>query len=85
MHKLPLLEEHPLPLQIFLAGVVPLAFGALTGYLWLRDAWTAPELSALVSSGARAAAERMRDGWIWLPPMPSRSDELEAEPTAAAG
>ena len=33
MHRLPLLEEHPLPLQVFLAGVVPFAFGLLTGYL----------------------------------------------------
>jgi hypothetical protein len=32
VHRLPLLEEHPLPLQLVLAGVVPLAFGALTGY-----------------------------------------------------
>jgi hypothetical protein len=28
----PLLEEHPLPLQITLAAVVPALFGALTGY-----------------------------------------------------
>jgi hypothetical protein len=57
---------------------------ALTGYLWLRDAWTAPELTTL-SQVTRAAADRMRDGWIWLPPMPARADELDAEPTAAEG
>jgi hypothetical protein len=28
----PLLEEHPLPLRIILAGVVPAVYGALTGY-----------------------------------------------------
>jgi hypothetical protein len=39
MGQLPLLEEHPLPLRIFLAGVVPAAFGALTGYfLWSSEA-----------------------------------------------
>jgi hypothetical protein len=57
---------------------------ALTGYLWLRDAWTAPELSA-AADVVRAAADRLRDGWIWLPPMPGRADELDAEPTAAEG
>ena len=28
----PLLEEHPRSLQIFLAGILPAAFGAVTGY-----------------------------------------------------
>jgi hypothetical protein len=28
----PLLEEHPRPVQIMLAGVVPAIFGAVTGY-----------------------------------------------------
>jgi hypothetical protein len=28
----PLLSEHPRSIQIFLAGIVPAAFGALTGY-----------------------------------------------------
>jgi hypothetical protein len=32
MKNLPLLEEHPRSLQIVLAIVVPIAFGALTGY-----------------------------------------------------
>jgi hypothetical protein len=54
---------------------------ALTGFLWARDAWTAPALPGL----ARAADERLRDGWIWLPPLRARDEELVAQPTAAEG
>lgn len=54
---------------------------ALTGFLWVRDGWTAPPLS----TGAAPSRERLRDGWIWLPPMPARADELQVEPTAAEG
>jgi hypothetical protein len=32
MSRLPLLEEHPPALRFVLAGVVPVLFGALTGY-----------------------------------------------------
>jgi hypothetical protein len=46
---------------------------ALTGYLWARDGWVAPP------------EERMRGGWIWLPPMPARAGELDVQPTAAEG
>ena len=33
MKKLPLLSEHPRSLQIFLAIILPAAYGALTGYV----------------------------------------------------
>jgi hypothetical protein len=59
---------------------------AFTGYLWARDAWTAPA----VTSGS---AYPLRDGWIWLPPVappavdtkPGAEPALEAEPNAAEG
>jgi predicted RNase H-like nuclease len=48
---------------------------AYTGYLWARDAWTAPVLEA------------PRDGWIWLPPVANPpaavTDGLAPEPSAA--
>ena len=43
----PLLEEHPRPLQILLAGVLPAAFGALTGYFLGVSAGTYVVLSLL--------------------------------------
>jgi Protein of unknown function (DUF429) len=46
---------------------------ALTGFLWARDGWAAP------------ADERLKSGWIWLPPTPARAGELDVEPTAAEG
>jgi predicted RNase H-like nuclease len=45
---------------------------AYTGYLWARDGWTLPE-----------AVAGSQDGWIWLPPMPEKSDQ--EEPKAAEG
>ena len=53
---------------------------AFTGYLWARDAWTAPEQVA--------AGGRLRDGWIWLPPMAAAAaddDEALAQPSPASG
>lgn len=51
---------------------------AFTGYLWARDAWVAP---------ATLAAERLSDGWIWLPPVPERATEPldDVASTAAEG
>ena len=37
---------------------------AFTGFLWARDGW---ELPAMTSG--RNTAERLRDGWIWTPPI----------------
>jgi len=48
---------------------------AYTGYLWARDAWTAPE-------------ERLGDGWIWIPPVAADAagaDPVPVEPNAAEG
>jgi hypothetical protein len=52
---------------------------AFTGYLWARDAWTIPASVGL----SRTGVEKMRDGWIWLPPVAEKA-ELP-EPTAAEG
>lgn len=53
---------------------------AFTGFLWARDAWTAP------------AEDRMKDGWIWLPPLDQKpmaqkpmAQERLAKQTAAEG
>jgi hypothetical protein len=35
---------------------------AFTGFLWARDGWAVPP-----GPTARPDAERLRDGWIWLP------------------
>jgi hypothetical protein len=37
---------------------------AFTGFLWARDGWVLP-----AQAGGRDAAERLRDGWIWTPPV----------------
>jgi hypothetical protein len=68
VHRLPLLEEHPIPLQVLLAGVVPLAFGLLTGYLLgvSEGAYTVLSLLAIIGGigagfdhlGATAGAKR---------------------------
>jgi hypothetical protein len=54
---------------------------AFTGYLWARDGWTVPE----AFTGAPEA--RLRDGWIWLPPMTEKLDDKDqqAESKAAEG
>lgn len=50
---------------------------AFTGFLWARDAWTAPT----AVSGDRGTA-RLEDGWIWLPPL---AEEADAAPKVAEG
>ena len=37
---------------------------AFTGFLWARDGWALP-----ATASARGADERLRDGWIWTPPV----------------
>jgi hypothetical protein len=37
---------------------------AFTGFLWARDGWALP-----AQTTTRAASERLRDGWIWTPPV----------------
>ena len=64
---------------------------AYTGYLWARDGWTLPEAvsgapslqPAGVGDGQSASDVRWRDGWIWLPPMPEKTDQ--EQPQAAEG
>lgn len=61
---------------------------AFTGYLWARDAWTAPVFGggASAATAEQTAAARLRGGWIWLPPLPEAAQPLGApEPTAAEG
>jgi predicted RNase H-like nuclease len=48
---------------------------AFTGYLWARDAWSAPDaMAALVH----------HDGWIWIPPAPDASEPAEPRAKRAA-
>jgi len=37
---------------------------AFTGFLWARDGWSLPSYTS-----ARDADARLRDGWIWTPPV----------------
>lgn len=37
---------------------------AFTGFLWARDGWSLPAYTS-----ARDEAARLRDGWIWTPPL----------------
>lgn len=53
---------------------------AFTGYLWARDSWTLPEP---LSGGNTLPNARRLDGWIWMPPMPEKTED--AEKTAAEG
>lgn len=53
---------------------------AFTGYLWARDAWTAP----VARTDGRGPA-RVEDGWIWIPPIAAPEAPAETEPQAAEG
>ena len=37
---------------------------AFTGFLWARDGWSLPTYAS-----TRTPEERLRDGWIWTPPV----------------
>ena len=41
---------------------------AFTGFLWARDGWSLPTYAS-----ERTPAERLRDGWIWTPPVAAAS------------
>ena len=41
---------------------------AFTGFLWARDGWSLP-----VYTTARDESARLRDGWIWTPPVAAAS------------
>jgi len=49
---------------------------AFTGFLWARDGWSLPAYAS-----DRDAAARLRDGWIWTPPVAAASS---AEKKSAA-
>jgi hypothetical protein len=53
---------------------------AFTGYLWARDAWSLP---APVNGAGSIDDPRMRDGWIWLPPIPEKTEEAESKAAEA--
>ncbi|HEX3694342.1 MAG TPA: DUF429 domain-containing protein [Polyangia bacterium] len=53
---------------------------AFTGYLWARDAWTAPAPDGV--DRAEGVSHHRPDGWIWIPPV--TADDV-SEPTAAEG
>jgi hypothetical protein len=58
---------------------------AFTGYLWARDAWTLPQpvTGGRVADAGTVPDARLRDGWIWLPPLPDRDAAEPAEPAAS--
>jgi hypothetical protein len=59
---------------------------AFTGYLWARDGWALPALARSIGPGDTAPLDqRPRDGWIWLPPIPEKSELAGVQPTAAEG
>jgi predicted RNase H-like nuclease len=54
---------------------------AFTGFLWARDGWALPAYTS-----ARDEAARLRDGWIWTPPVASAAtDEADEKKSAAEG
>jgi hypothetical protein len=46
---------------------------AFTGFLWARDGWALPPYTT-----ARDAAERLRDGWIWTPPVAASTEQKKS-------
>jgi hypothetical protein len=57
------------------------------GYLWARDSWTLPDAltaSGAFSEGGSVSTARRQDGWIWLPPMPEKTEDA-GESNAAEG
>jgi len=51
---------------------------AFTGFLWARDGWSLP-----ASATGRDATARLREGWIWTPPIAAVSPA--AKKSAAEG
>jgi hypothetical protein len=51
---------------------------AFTGFLWARDGWALPAYAS-----ARDEAARLRDGWIWTPPITAAA--AAAKKSAAEG
>jgi predicted RNase H-like nuclease len=51
---------------------------AFTGFLWARDGWSLPAYAS-----ARDDAARLRDGWIWTPPVATAA--AAAKKSAAEG
>jgi hypothetical protein len=47
---------------------------AFTGFLWARDGWAVPP-----GATNRTDAERLRDGWIWVPPAGAGVAKTAAE------
>ena len=50
---------------------------AFTGFLWARDGWSLPE-----DASTRDAAARLRDGWIWTPPVPAAASAAQKKSAA---
>ncbi len=60
---------------------------AFTGYLWARDSWTLPDpltATGAFGDGGSVSTARRQDGWIWLPPMPEKTEDA-GESNAAEG
>ncbi len=63
MHVPPLFRDRPRPVQIFLGGVVPVAFGAVVGVVIGVSAAAYWALAALAGLGAIVAGFEHQDGW----------------------
>ena len=50
---------------------------AFTGFLWARDGWSLPAYTT-----ARDATARLRDGWIWTPPVAASATAAEKKSAA---
>ena len=46
---------------------------AFTGFLWARDGWALPAYPS-----GRDASTRLRDGWIWTPPVATAAEKKSA-------
>jgi hypothetical protein len=53
---------------------------AFTGFLWARDGWALPAYTS-----ARDEAARLRDGWIWTPPVANLATDEDEKKSAAEG
>jgi hypothetical protein len=46
---------------------------AFTGFLWARDGWALPAYTS-----ARDPAARLREGWIWTPPVAASAEQKKS-------